>query len=61
MNDDELVKDANHISLKERPTKNVEGDESTTIFSSEEEFVTPQDEGWNEPQQDGRRGTPKTM
>jgi hypothetical protein len=32
MNDDELVKDANLISLKERPTEDVEGDESTSKF-----------------------------
>ncbi len=49
MNDDELVKDANHISLKERPTEDVEGDESTLNSSSEEKFATSQDEGLNEP------------
>jgi hypothetical protein len=53
VNDDELVKDANPISLKERPAKDMEGDESTSKFSSEKEFVTSQDEGLNEPQQDG--------
>ena len=47
VNDDELVKDANHISLKERSTKEVEGDESISNFSLEEEFATPQDEGLN--------------
>jgi hypothetical protein len=31
----------------------VEGDESTSNSSSEEEFVTSQDEGLNESQQDG--------
>ncbi len=59
MNDDELVKDANPISLKERLTEDVEGDESTSNFSSEEEFTTPQNEGLNEPQQDGRRQRPQ--
>jgi hypothetical protein len=29
---DELVKDANPISLMERPTEDVEGDESTSNF-----------------------------
>jgi len=53
MNDDELVKDANPISLNEGPTEGVEGDESTSNSSSKEEFVTPQDEGLNVPQQDG--------
>jgi hypothetical protein len=38
--DDELVKDVNPISLKERPTEDVEGDESTSNSSSEEEFAT---------------------
>jgi len=28
----------------------VEGDESTSNFSLEEEFATPQDQGLNEPQ-----------
>jgi len=37
----------------------VEGDESTSNSSSEEEFVAPQDEGLNEPQQDGRRERPQ--
>jgi hypothetical protein len=50
VNDDELVKDANHISLKERPTEDVEGDESTSNSSLKEEFAPPQDEGLNEPQ-----------
>jgi hypothetical protein len=59
VNDDELVKDANHISLKERSTKEVEGDESISNFSLEEEFATPQDEGLNEPQQDGQRERPQ--
>jgi hypothetical protein len=49
MNDDELVKDANRISLKERPSENVEGDESTSNSSSKGKFVPPQDEGLNEP------------
>jgi len=59
MNDDELVKDANPISLNEGPTEGVEGDESTSNFFSKEEFVTPQDEGLNVPQQDGRRERPQ--
>ncbi len=33
MNDDELVNDANLLSLKERPTEDVEGDESTSNSS----------------------------
>ncbi len=49
MNDDELVKDANSISLTERPAKDVEGDECTSNFFSEEEFATPQEEGLNKP------------
>ncbi len=49
MNDDELVKDANPISLTKRPTEDVEGDESTSNSLSEEEFATPQEEGLNEP------------
>ncbi len=53
MNDDELVKNANRISLKERPAEDVEGDESTSNYSSEENFTTPQNEGLNETQQDG--------
>jgi hypothetical protein len=53
VNDDELVKDANHISLKERSVEDVEGDESTSNSYSGKEFATPQEEGLNEPQQDG--------
>jgi len=53
VNYDELVKNANHISLKERPVEDVEGDEFTSNYSSEEEFAAPQDDGLNEPQQDG--------
>ncbi len=53
VNDDELVKDANPISLKERATKDVEGDEFTSNSSSKEDFVTSQYEGLNKPQQDG--------
>jgi hypothetical protein len=41
MNDDELVKDANHISLKEKLVEDVEGDESTSNFFSTDEFVPP--------------------
>ncbi len=57
--DHELVKDANPISLKERPAEDVEGDEFTSNSSSEEEFATSQDEGLNESQQDGRRERPQ--
>ncbi len=46
--DDELVKDANPISLKERLVEDMEGDESTSNSSSEEEFATLQDDGLNE-------------
>ncbi len=60
LNDDELVNNANHISLKERLAEDVEGDESTSNSSSEEEFAAPQDEGLNEPQQDGQREALKT-
>jgi len=56
---DELVKDVNPISLKARPAEDVEGDGSTTNSSSEEEFVSSQDEGLNEPQQDGPRERPQ--
>ncbi len=59
VNDDELVKDANPISLKERPAEDVEGDEFTSNSSSEEEVITVQEEGLNEPQQDGRRKRPQ--
>jgi hypothetical protein len=59
VNDDEIVKDANPISLKERPAEDVEGDESTSNSSSEEDFATTQNEGLNEPQQDGRRERPQ--
>jgi len=59
VNDDELVKDAIPISLNEGPTKGMEGDESTSNSSSEEQCLTPQDEGLNEPQQDGRRERPQ--
>jgi hypothetical protein len=53
VNDDELVKDANHISLKEKVMEDMEGDESTSNSFSEDEFAPPQDESLNEPQQDG--------
>ncbi len=59
VNDDELAKDANPISLNERSIEGVEGDESTSNSSEEEEFATPQDEGLNVPQQDGRRERPQ--
>jgi hypothetical protein len=52
MNDDELVKDANLISLMERLAEDVEGDESTLNSFSEEKIIT-QEEGLNETQQDG--------
>ncbi len=56
---DELAKDVNPISLKARPAEDVEGDESTTNSSSEEEFASSQDEGLNEPQQDGPKERPQ--
>jgi hypothetical protein len=59
MNDDELVKDVNPIFFKERPAEYVEGDESTSNCSSKEEFVSSQDKGLNEPQQDGQRERPQ--
>jgi len=59
VNDDELVKDVNPISLMERPTEDIEGDESTSNSLLEKEFVTPQEEGLNEPQQDGRKKRPQ--
>ncbi len=37
----ELVKDVNHISLKERLVEDMEGDESTSNYFSEEEFAPP--------------------
>ncbi len=55
VNDDELVKDANHTSLKEKPVEDVEGYEFTSNYFSEIFFAPSQDEGLNEPQQDGRR------
>jgi hypothetical protein len=36
----------------------MEGDESTSNFSSKEEFAPSQNEGLNEPQQDGQRERP---
>jgi hypothetical protein len=59
VSDEELIKDVNLISLKERPAEDVEGDESTSNSSSEEEFASPQDEGLNEPKQDGRKERPQ--
>jgi hypothetical protein len=47
--DDELVKDVNHISLKKSPPEDVEGDESTLNSSSKNKFVPSQEEGLNEP------------
>jgi hypothetical protein len=62
LNDDELVKDANPISLNEGSVEGVEGDEFTSNSFSKEEFATPQDEGfectttrWT------KRKAPKTM
>jgi hypothetical protein len=57
----ELVKDVNPISLKATPVEDVERDESTTNSSLEEEFVSSQDKGLNEPQQDGPRERPQTQ
>jgi len=59
VNDDELVKDANPISLNEGSAKGMEGDEFTSNSSLEEEFATPRDEGLNEPQQDGQKEKPQ--
>jgi hypothetical protein len=59
VNDDELVKDANPIFLNEGLAKGMEGDESTSNSSSEKKIATPQDEGLNVPQQDGRRERPQ--
>jgi hypothetical protein len=39
VNDDELVKDVNPISLKERLVEDMEGDEFTLNFFSENEFA----------------------
>ncbi len=50
VNDDEIIKDANPISLKGRPMEGMEGDGSTSNSSSEEDFATTQNEGLNEPQ-----------
>jgi hypothetical protein len=55
VNDDELVKDVNPISFKERLVEDVKGDKSTSNFFSEKKIATSQDEGLNEPQQDGQR------
>ncbi len=49
LNEDELVKDDNRISLKEKPVEDVEG-ESTSNSLEEETFVPTQDEGLNAPQ-----------
>ncbi len=58
-NDDDIVKDVNPIPLKERLAVDLEGGESTSNFSLEEEFPPTQDESLNEPQQDGRREWPQ--
>jgi len=52
MNENQLVKVNNCISLKEKLLEDMEN-ESTSNFSSESFFVPPQDEDLNEPQQDG--------
>jgi hypothetical protein len=59
VNDDEIVKDANPISFKDRPMEDVEGDESMSNSSSILFFAITQNEGLNEPQQDGRRERPQ--
>jgi hypothetical protein len=59
VDDDENVKDANPIFLKEKPVEDVEGDESMLKSSSEEEFATTQNEGLNESQQDGQKERPQ--
>jgi hypothetical protein len=59
VDDDENIKDANPISLKEKPPEDVEGDESTSNSLEEEDFATTQNEGLNEPQQDGQRERPQ--
>ncbi len=41
VNDDEFIKDANHISLKKKLLEDVEGDESTSNSFSEEKSVPP--------------------
>ncbi len=53
VNDDDIAKDVNLIPLKERPAEDMEGGESTSNSSSKEEFPLTQDEGFNEPQEDG--------
>ncbi len=57
VNDD--AKDVNPIPLKEKLVEDVEGGESTSNSSSEEEFPPTEDEGLNEPQQDGRKERPQ--
>ncbi len=59
VNDDELVENVNLIPLKERLAEDVEGDEFTSNSSSEEKFALAQDEGLNEPQQDGQKERPQ--
>ncbi len=59
VNDDDIPKDVNPIPLKERPAEDMEGDESTSNSSSEEEFILAQDEGLNESQQGGQRERPQ--
>ncbi len=59
VNDDELVKDNNCISLNEKAIENMEGNESTSNFSSSEEFFSSKDEGLNESQQDGWKERPQ--
>jgi hypothetical protein len=59
VNDDELVKDDNRISLKERPMEDMEGDESTSNSSLKQNCVPSQYEGLKEPQKNGQRERPK--
>jgi hypothetical protein len=49
VNDDELVKDVNPISLKERLAEDVEGDEFISNYFSKKKFAPLQDEALNEP------------
>jgi hypothetical protein len=41
VNNDKLVKDVNPVALKERPTEDVEGDESTSNSFLKKEFAPP--------------------
>ncbi len=59
MNDDELVKDDNYISLKEKVMENMEGNESTSNSSFDFFSFSSEDEGLNESQQDGWKERPQ--